>query len=78
MLIINYIIDVISLIFVISFVYLMILWTFFLRSIPQYSFYIFYITFGILFVWMIVITFIGLIKMIRYLHEAISRKIKKV
>lgn len=69
MLIIRYFIDVISLVFIVSLVYLMVLWTFFLESAPQYDFTIFRIVFLFLGAWMVAITFLGVVKIIKYLNS---------
>lgn len=77
MLIIKYFIDVISFVFILSFIYLMILWTFFLESMPQYGISIFRIVFWILMIWMVAITFMAIFKIIKYFHSFIFHRIKK-
>lgn len=66
MFIIRYLIDISALVFIFSFVYLIMLWTFFLESIPEHTIYILTMIFWILFIWMITLTFIGILKTIRY------------
>lgn len=78
MLILRYIIDLISLIFVTAFVYLIILWGVFEESIPQHFFYILEIVFWILLVWMVVVTLIGTSKMIFFYSYIFRRVIKKI
>lgn len=74
--IIKYLIDFIALIFLCSFVYLFILWTFFWESEPRYDIAIFRIAFWILGLWMLIITLIGILKTIKYLHSKIFHKIE--
>lgn len=75
---IKHFINVISLIFVLSFIYLIILWTFFRQSMPQHEIYFFRIMFSILIVWMIAVTLIGILKMIKYFYSYILHIIKKI
>lgn len=76
--VIKYLIDFIALVFICSFVYLFILWTFFWESKPQHDIAIFRIAFWILGIWMVAVTFIGIVKTIEYFRSFILRKIHKV
>ena len=74
MLVIQYLLDLISLVFLVSFVFILILWTFFLRSAPQYDIVVFPFIFWTLGAWMVGITLFGIAKIINFFYLSIRRK----